>query len=583
MAPASLAIIQASFRPEDRARAIGAWSGLGGVAAAAGPLVGGYLLAVASWRWVFFINLPVAALVVAVTSRHVPESRDPAADGRVDVWGASLAVAFLAGLTYALIEAPTRGWSDPAVLGGLALTALAGPVFVLVERRSSHPMLPLELFRSRQFSGANGVTFAVYGALGGALFLLPVELQLVAHYTPLESGLALFPLTLVMLTLSARSGQLSARIGPRLQMTVGPLIVAAGLALLVRATNPGSYLTQVFPAVLVFAFGLAVTVAPLTATAMGAAPTEHSGIASAVNNVVARAASLLAVAVLPLVAGLTGAAALAPEELAAGFRTAMLISGAVCALGAVVSALTIRNPGRARPAPAPAARAGPHLVVRGERAARGRRGGFAGLGGTARALRQRARPATVGQGRRMARRDSEWFGSGAGCARRLRTGHARTGDTAQPHHQGGDLRGPHAAGRGRGRAGRVPPPGRRGRSGHDDGRLPGGLARGPHGPALLHAQRGHRPGATPADRRRPRRGGGRGGPDRPRRSGGERPVERRTCALAFGRLHADGLARARHRRGGDRTGHRGLPSRRNVGGRGGLRQHRGARRAQLPA
>ena len=187
------------------------------------------------------------------------------------------------------------------------------------------------------------------------LFLLPVELQLVAHYTPLESGLALFPLTLVMLTLSARSGQLSARIGPRLQMTVGPLIVAAGLALLVRATNPGSYLTQVFPAVLVFAFGLAVTVAPLTATAMGAAPTEHSGIASAVNNVVARAAGLLAVAVLPLVAGLTGAAALDPEELAPGFRTAMLISAAVCALGAVVSALTIRNPVRAQaPAPAPA-------------------------------------------------------------------------------------------------------------------------------------------------------------------------------------------------------------------------------------
>ncbi len=355
MAPASLAIIQASFRPEDRARAIGAWSGLGGVAAAAGPLVGGYLLAVASWRWVFFINQPVAAVVVAVTSRLVPESRDPAADGRVDAWGASLAVAFLAGLTYALIEAPTRGWSDPAVLGGLALTVLAGPAFLLVERRSSHPMLPLELFRSRQFSGANGVTFAVYGALGGALFLLPVELQLVAHYTPLESGLALFPLTLVMLTLSARSGQLSARIGPRLQMTVGPLIVAAGLALLVRATNPGSYLTQVFPAVLVFAFGLAVTVAPLTATAMGAAPTEHSGIASAVNNVVARAAGLLAVAVLPLVAGLTGAAALDPEELAPGFRTAMLISAAVCALGAVVSALTIRNPVRAQaPAPAPA-------------------------------------------------------------------------------------------------------------------------------------------------------------------------------------------------------------------------------------
>jgi EmrB/QacA subfamily drug resistance transporter len=353
LTPASLAIIQASFCPEDRARAIGAWSGLGGVAAAAGPLLGGYLLAVASWRWVFFINLPVAVVVVAVTSRHVPESRDATSPARVDVWGASLAVAFLAGLTYALIEGPTRGWSNPAVIFGLVAAALAGPAFVVREQRSSHPMLPLELFRSRQFSGANGVTFAVYGALGGALFLLPVELQLVAHYTPLESGLALLPLTVIMLAFSARSGQLSARIGPRLQMTVGPLIVAAGLVLLARATNPGSYLTQVFPAVLVFSFGLAVTVAPLTATAMGAAPTEHSGIASAVNNTVARAASLFAVAVLPLLAGLTGAAALAPDELASGFRTAMFISGATCALGALVSALTIRNPVRTPAAPAP--------------------------------------------------------------------------------------------------------------------------------------------------------------------------------------------------------------------------------------
>jgi EmrB/QacA subfamily drug resistance transporter len=353
--PASLAIIQASFCADDRARAIGAWSGLGGVAAAAGPLVGGYLLAVASWRWVFFINLPVAAVVVAVAIRHVPESRDPQSGRHIDAWGASLAVSFLAGLTYALIEGPSRGWSDPVVVFGLVVAALAGPAFVLFERRVAQPMLPLELFRSRQFSGANGVTFVVYGGLGGALFLLPIQLQLVAHYTPLESGLALLPLTVVMLAFSARSGALSARIGPRLQMTVGPLIVAAGLLLLVRATNPGSYLTQVFPAVLVFACGLAVTVAPLTATAMGAAPTEHSGIASAVNNVVARAASLFAVAVLPLVAGLTGAAALAPAELSSGFRTAMLISGATCALGAVVSALTIRNPVRAAaPAPGPA-------------------------------------------------------------------------------------------------------------------------------------------------------------------------------------------------------------------------------------
>ena len=350
MTPASLAILQASFRPEDRARAIGAWSGLSGLAAAAGPLVGGYLLSIGSWRWVFYINLPLAAAVLAITARHVPESRDPTSAGRVDAVGAGLGVVFLAGLTYGLIEAPTRGWSSPAVVVSLVLAAVTAPAFLVVEHRRAHPMLPLELFRSRQFSGANAVTFAVYGALGGALFLLPVELQIVKGYSPLASGLALLPVTLVMLALSARSGALSARIGPRLQMTVGPLIVAAGLALLTRATDPGTYWTQVFPAVLLFAFGLAATVAPLTATAMGAAPPEHSGIASAVNNVVSRAAGLLAVAVLPLLAGLTGAAALGATELATGFRTAMLISAALCAAGGVLAALTIRNPSRA-PAP----------------------------------------------------------------------------------------------------------------------------------------------------------------------------------------------------------------------------------------
>ena len=349
LTPASLAILQASFRPEDRARAIGAWSGLSGLAAAAGPLVGGYLLAIGSWRWIFYINLPLAAAVVAITARHVPETRDPTSAGRVDSVGAALAVVFLAGLTYGLIEAPAHGWSSPAVVASLALAAVTAPAFLIVEHRRAHPMLPLGLFRSRQFSGANAVTFAVYGALGGALFLLPVELQIVAGYSPLASGLALLPVTLVMLALSARSGALSARIGPRLQMTVGPLVVAAGLALLTRATDPGTYWTQVFPAVLLFAFGLAVTVAPLTATAMGAAPPQHSGIVSAINNVVARAASLLAVAVLPLLAGLTGAAALSAAGLAAGFRTAMLISAGLCAAGGILAALTIRNP-----APAPA-------------------------------------------------------------------------------------------------------------------------------------------------------------------------------------------------------------------------------------
>ncbi len=344
LAPASLAILQASFQPDDRSRAIGAWSGLGGVATAAGPLLGGYLIVAASWRWVFFINLPVAVVVLLVTARHVPESRDPSTAGHVDFLGAGLAVLFLAGLTYGLIAAPGHGWTSPAVIVSLLLAAVTGPAFLWVEHVGANPMLPLGVFRSRQFSGANAVTFAVYGALGGALFLLPVELQLVVGYSPLESGLALLPVTIIMLLFSARSGQLAARIGPRLQMTAGPFVVGAGLLLLTRATHSGSYLVQVLPAVLLFGIGLAITVAPLTSTAMGAAPAEHAGVASAVNNVVARAAGLLAVAILPLLAGITGAAALAPEHFADGFRNAMIIAGLTSAAGGLIAAATIRNP-----------------------------------------------------------------------------------------------------------------------------------------------------------------------------------------------------------------------------------------------
>ena len=344
LAPASLAILQASFRPDDRSRAIGAWSGLGGVAGAAGPLVGGYLIAAWSWRLVFFINVPIAIAVVVLTARHVPETKDPTTAGRVDVVGAALAVLFLAGLTYGLIQGPGRGWTSSLVLAGLALAAVTGPAFLIVEHKEAHPMLPLGVFRSLQFTGANAVTFVVYGALGGALFLLPIELQLVSGYSPLASGLALLPVTVIMLVFSARSGQLATRIGPRLQMSVGPLVVGAGLAFLVRAGDHANYLTQVFPAVVVFGIGLAITVAPLTSTAMAAAPAEHSGVASAVNNVVARAAGLLAVAVLPLLAGITGGAALQPHRFEAGFKTAVLIAGAMCVAGGVLAVLTIRNP-----------------------------------------------------------------------------------------------------------------------------------------------------------------------------------------------------------------------------------------------
>ena len=195
--------------------AIGAWSGLGGVAGAIGPLVGGYLLAVASWRWVFFINLPLAVVVLAVTARHVPESRDPGSAGRVDLPGATLGVAFLAGLTYGLIEAPSRRWSSPAVVASLAVAVVTAPAFLLVEHRRAHPMLPLGLFRARQFSGANAVTFVVYGALGGALFLLPIELQIVAHYSPLAVRAGAASGDADHVGVLRGSGQLSSRISGR--------------------------------------------------------------------------------------------------------------------------------------------------------------------------------------------------------------------------------------------------------------------------------------------------------------------------------------------------------------------------------
>jgi EmrB/QacA subfamily drug resistance transporter len=347
LTPASLAILQASFRPEDRARAIGAWSGLGGLAAAAGPLVGGYLIAAGSWRWVFFINLPVAAGVIVLTARHVPESADPLVSGRIDMSGAAVAVTFLTGLTYALIEGPNVGWASPVVLGALVVAGAAGGAFFFVERHAANPMLPLPMFAVRQFSATNAVTFIIYGALAGALFLLPVELQLVSGYSPLASGLALLPVTAIMLVFSARSARLSSRIGPRLQMGVGPLVVGGGLVLLTRATHGSGYASHVLPGVLVLGTGLAITVAPLTATAMEAAPSEHAGVASAVNNVVARSAGLIAVAVLPLAAGITGAGALRASTLGPGFRIAVTIAGAMCVAGGLLAGALIRNPVRA--------------------------------------------------------------------------------------------------------------------------------------------------------------------------------------------------------------------------------------------
>jgi EmrB/QacA subfamily drug resistance transporter len=346
LVPGSLSILQASFAPDDRSKAIGAWSGLGGVATAVGPFLGGWLISAVSWRLIFFINLPAAVAVLVIAARHVPESRSPGPAQPLDAAGAVTISLALAGLTYGLIAAPAEGWTSPLVLASLCAGVALFAAFCVNEARSEHPMLPLTVFRSRQFSAANGVTFVVYGALGGALFLVPVVLQEVSGYSPLEAGTAMLPLTVIMLALSARSAALASRIGPRLQMTVGPLLIAVGLALFTRVHGSGDYLTQVLPAVLVLGFGLAANVAPLTATALSAAPAEHSGIASAVNNDVARTASLIAVAVLPVLAGITGDAYLHPAELTHGFHVAMLIAAVAAAAAGVLAALTISNPPR---------------------------------------------------------------------------------------------------------------------------------------------------------------------------------------------------------------------------------------------
>jgi EmrB/QacA subfamily drug resistance transporter len=346
LTPGSLSILQASFAPDDRSRAIGAWSGLGGVATAIGPFLGGWLIAAVSWRLIFFINLPIAVAVMVIAIRHVPESRAPGPAPPLDVAGAVTISLALAGLTYGLIAASTDGWTSPRVLASLLAGAALFTSFILVEARGRHPMLPLGVFRSRQFSAANAVTFVVYGALGGALFLVPVVLQEVCGYSALEAGVAMLPLTVVMLALSARSAALAARIGPRLQMTVGPLLIGAGMLLFTRIHGSGDYLTQVLPAVLVLGLGLATNVAPLTATALSAAPAEHSGVASAVNNDVARTASLIAVAVLPALAGITGDVYLHPAALTQGFHMAMLIAAVAVAAGGVLAFATIRNPPR---------------------------------------------------------------------------------------------------------------------------------------------------------------------------------------------------------------------------------------------
>jgi EmrB/QacA subfamily drug resistance transporter len=342
LAPGALAIIQSSFVKEDRASAIGTWAGMAGIAAAAGPFVGGFLLEHGGWRWIFAINLPLCAIVLLLGSR-MPESRDDEAPRHFDVRGALAGVLALGTATYVLTSWPTMPTLAIWLVTALALASIV--LFVWIE---DHPnaMVPVDLWRSRVFSAANVMTLLTYGALSVVLFFLVLNLQVTSGYSAIEAGLATLPITLAMLLLSARFSRLSTRTGPRLPMTVGPLVCAVGTVLLSRVGSDASFWTDVLPGITIFALGLSMLVSPLTVAVLAAAPDRHAGIASGVNNAVARTGSLLAVAALPAIVGLTGDDYRNPAVLQIGYHRALLLSGAMLAAGGLVSWVGLRGVGR---------------------------------------------------------------------------------------------------------------------------------------------------------------------------------------------------------------------------------------------
>jgi EmrB/QacA subfamily drug resistance transporter len=390
LVPGSLAIISASFEEERRGRAIGTWSGFSGITAAIGPVLGGYLVDNVSWRAAFFINVPLAVVVLWISFGHVPESRDPDAR-RLDIPGAVLTTLALGGVVYGLIESQNSGFTDPRVLVSLALGVAALVAFVFVEGRVEEPMMPLSLFRSRNFAGANLLTLFLYAALGGSLYYLPFNLIQVHGYSATAAGSAFLPFVLITFMLSRWAGGLVVRYGAKLPLVIGPTITAAGFVLFALPGTEGSYWTTFFPAVVVMGLGMALVIAPLTTTALTSVSGRHAGLASGVNNAVSRTASLLCIPVLGIFVFMTFstqldtetkelglpqearqqleaekvdlAGAEVPEGLdsgtaaavqraideafVAGYRVAMLIAAGLAVASAVVAGIMIEGKGRA--------------------------------------------------------------------------------------------------------------------------------------------------------------------------------------------------------------------------------------------
>jgi len=341
--PNSLALLETAYSGEARGAAVGHWAAWSAVSAAFGPLIGGWLVDATSWRWVFVCVVPFAlAAVAAVGAEH--GTRETREKQSVDYAGAALVTLGLAGLVGALIVGPDAGFMQPAVLAALIGGVVLLLAFVAVERRAKSPLLPLDIFRVRQFTGVNATTLVVYAALNGLFFLLMLQLQTTLDYSALRAGASLLPINALMLVLSPIAGRAAARVGPRVLMVGGSLVAAAGTLLFTRVQPGAHYATSVLPAAVVFGIGLASFVAPLTSVALSALGEERAGLASGVNNAVARLAGLLAVAVVPLAAGLGGVQELGGGALAGGFTRAMIICAALCAAGSVIAAVTISGP-----------------------------------------------------------------------------------------------------------------------------------------------------------------------------------------------------------------------------------------------